>query len=213
MNPNEVENKHILTNEYTPDDYYERRVSHFARLSVELNDIVMLGDSLIDGCEWHELLNNAHVKNRGINSDTIEGVRQRLQCISQGKPAKIFLMIGINDVSHNKDAHTIAHEITQIAIELHRQSPSTRLYIHSLLPFDTSIHYHSLAGKEDIVDEINSLLNAHAHECDYTFINIHPHFLAHNETRIDKMYTNDGLHLNGCGYALWRELILPYIHE
>ena len=26
-------------------------------------------------------------------------------------------------------------------------------------------------------------------------------------------YSNDGLHLLGKGYLLWRQLLLPYIHE
>ncbi len=198
---------------YQPDDYYERRVSLFARLNVGHDDIIMLGDSLINGCEWHELLNNPHIKNRGINSDTVEGVRMRVVDVVQGNPKKIFVMVGINDISHNKDAHAIALETAHIACEIHRQSPTTRLYIHSLLPFDASLHYTSLAGKETMVTTVNHLLQKYATECDYTYIDIYTPLLAPDSANIDLTYTNDGLHLNGNGYELWGSLLRPYIDE
>ncbi len=203
----------MSTTQYQPDDYYERRTSHFARLKVGDNDIIMLGDSLINGCEWHELLNNPHIRNRGINSDTIEGVRMRIDHVTQGSPKQIFVMVGINDISHNKDAHTIAHEIIQMADEIHRQSPTTLLYIHSLLPFDASLHYTSLAGKEATVRDVNTLLQQHSSEHNYTYIDIYTHLLASDSECIDLTYTNDGLHLNGNGYELWGRLLQPYINE
>lgn len=30
---------------------------------------------------------------------------------------------------------------------------------------------------------------------------------------MNPVYTNDGLHLLGKGYLLWREIILPYLQE
>lgn len=30
---------------------------------------------------------------------------------------------------------------------------------------------------------------------------------------MNKKYTNDGLHLYGTGYLLWRDIVKPYINE
>ena len=205
--------EYITPPTFEPDDYYERRVSHFAHLNVGRHDIVMVGDSLINGCEWHELLDNPLIKNRGINSDTAEGVRQRIAGLAQGSPIKIFIMAGINDISHNIDAPTIAGTIIKSVQEIHRISPTTRVYIHSLLPFDSTIHYASLAGKEETVREVNQILHDCTEEYNYTFINIYAHFVSKNSYSVDLAYTNDGLHLNGNGYVLWRQILKPYIDE
>lgn len=197
---------------FAPDDYYMRRVSHFARLNVGRGDIVMLGDSLINGCEWHELLENPLIKNRGINGDTVEGVRQRVEGIMQGKPAKVFLMVGINDVSHNIASHAIACSIVALVDYLHSLSPGTQVYVHSLLPFDSTVYFSSLTDKEGDVRHINTLLSEAAEEFDYTFIDLYAHF-ANPDGTINAEYSNDGLHLTGSGYALWARLLQPYINE
>ena len=199
-------------NSFTPDDYYVRRATLFDRLQPSPLDIVMIGDSLINGCEWHELLDNPRIKNRGINGDTVCGVRLRLESALKGSPHKLFIMVGINDVSHNHSAEAIAHNIIALADDAHSLSPTTALYIHSLLPFDTAIHYTSLQAKEGVVIEINRLLQNEAIYHNYTYIDLYSHFVKPHSNIIQPQYTNDGLHLTGEGYALWRTLLAPYIH-
>ena len=199
-------------NSYIPDDYYVRRATLFDKLQLSHNDIIMLGDSLINGCEWHELLGNPHIKNRGINGDTVCGVRLRLESALKGSPHKLFIMVGINDVSHNLSAEVIARNIIALADDAHNLSPTTALYIHSLLPFDTAIHYTSLQAKEGVVIEINSLLQNEAAQHNYTYIDLYSHFVKPHSNIILSQYTNDGLHLTGEGYELWRTLLAPYIH-
>lgn len=82
--------------------YYYQRASLFESLPVTSEDIIFIGNSITDGGEWHELFNNPHVKNRGISGDTTQGVFDRLDAIVNGQPAKIFLMIGINNVPQKR---------------------------------------------------------------------------------------------------------------
>ena len=79
--------------------YWIQRATLFESLPASEDDIVMLGNSITDGGEWAELLGDAHVKNRGISGDTTDGVLERLGTITRGRPAKVFLLIGINDFS------------------------------------------------------------------------------------------------------------------
>lgn len=198
---------------FEPDDLYRRRVSHFAHLDVHGGDIVMLGDSLINCCEWHELLCNAHIKNRGINGDTVEGVRYRASAVMNGSPDKVFVMVGINDVSHNIAPDVIAHAIVALVDYLHTLSPTTRLYVHSLLPFDSSYHYASLHGKEKAVVGINSILQESAQSHNFTYVELYRHFADPSTGLLAPAYTTDGLHLTGSGYALWASLLQPYLTE
>ena len=205
------ENSSILP--FEPDDLYRRRVSHFAHLDVHCDDIVMLGDSLINCCEWHELLGDTRIKNRGINGDTVEGVRYRTPTIMNCHPDKVFIMVGINDVSHNISPEDIARSIVSLIDYMHSLSPATRIYVHSLLPFDASYHYSSLVGKEEEVIIVNRMLQESSMEHRYTFIDMYSHFTAPSTQLLAAPYTTDGLHLTGSGYALWAQLLQPYIAE
>ena len=54
---------------FAQSEYNLQRRSLFEVLPVYSSDIVFLGNSITDGCEWAELFNNRHVKNRGISGD------------------------------------------------------------------------------------------------------------------------------------------------
>ena len=98
---------------YQYNQFYYQRATLFEKLPIDSDDIVFLGNSITNGCEWHELFNNPNIKNRGISSDVSMGVYDRLDPIIKGKPAKIFLMIGINDIAHHLSTDSIVKNITK----------------------------------------------------------------------------------------------------
>ncbi len=198
---------------YRYNSYYYQRASLFDELPIDSTDIVMLGNSLTDGCEWHELLQNTDIKNRGISSDVVAGVTDRIEQIAQGHPRKIFLLIGINDVSHDLTADSIAQAILHTVDLMHKLSPATELYVQSLLPVNPAVRYKRLAGKEDVVCSINRKLQAAATSHHYTYIDLYSHFILPGSNLLDTQYSNDGLHLMGNGYKLWGELLRPYIYR
>ena len=71
-----------------------QRSGLFDILPVDSTDIVFLGNSLTDGCEWHELFADNRIKNRGISGDTASDIHRRLGSVVKGQPAKIFHMAG-----------------------------------------------------------------------------------------------------------------------
>lgn len=73
--------------------YYKDRVSVFAQVSAPA-DVVMVGDSLTDGAEWHELLPRVRIANLGITGDTIFGIRQRLDSIKAAGAKTAMVMAG-----------------------------------------------------------------------------------------------------------------------
>ena len=79
--------------------FYVQRASLFSKLPITSKDIVFIGNSITNGAEWSELFPEKKVKNRGISGDTPEGVYDRLDPVVKGKPAKIFILIGVNDIS------------------------------------------------------------------------------------------------------------------
>lgn len=194
-------------------ELYGQRSTLFSELGVNNNTIVFFGNSLTHGCEWHELLNNPNVVNRGINGDTVDGLMERLASVTDGSPAKIFLLIGANDVSHDLTADSIATAIEELVTEIQVKAPATKLYLQSLLPINNSFNrYRLMAGKEQTIRDINALLEPMAARHGITYINIHDAF-CDEDGNLRADLTNDGLHILGPGYIIWREILLPYVNE
>jgi CubicO group peptidase (beta-lactamase class C family)/lysophospholipase L1-like esterase len=198
------------THTYFPH-YYNRLLQFMNEAPVTPNDVVMLGNSITEmGRDWNERLGTAqpHLVNRGISGDVTTGVYDRLHQILPGHPAKLFLMIGINDVSQQASVDTIVANIRQIVERVQRESPATRLYLQSLLPIDESFdRYKGLAGKTDTVPEINRRLEALAAEKGIRFINLFPLFTVKGTNVMRRDVTFDGLHLNDEGYKIWVKLL------
>jgi len=193
--------------------FWGQRSSLFDALPVDSTDIIMLGNSLTNGGEWHELFNMPNVKNRGISSDIVEGVRLRLGSVVKGQPKKIFLLIGVNDISHALESDSIAGAIIALADSILKESPRTKLYVQSCLPFNLSFgYYKALKDREHQVPEINAILRNAANDHGYTFIDLYSSF-AGDDGLLRPELTNDGLHLIAPGYLLWRDLLLPYVKE
>lgn len=194
-------------------EFYYQRAALFDSLGVDSADIVFLGNSLTNGGEWDELLGMPNAVNRGISGDTTEGIADRLGSITRGKPAKIFLMAGVNDVSHDIPADSVAQSVLALIERIHAESPSTKVYLQSLLPINNSFgRYKAVFGKEQTVRDVNRLLRPVVESAGATWIDIHGLF-ADAEGNLRADLTNDGLHLLAPGYAIWRDALRPYVEE
>ena len=196
-----------------PDVYYARRATLFDLLPVYSSDIIMLGNSLTDGAEWNELFDNCHVKNRGIVGDIIPGFFERLEPILKGQPRKIFIMGGVNDISHGVSADSIVSAMTQVVTTIQARCPKTEIYVQSMLPFNNDVRlWKLLKGREQVVVDGNKGLESMCQRLGVTFINLFPLFVGENG-KMKPEYTNDGLHLMGGAYLIWRDALLPYIRK
>lgn len=195
------------------NEFYWQRASLFDVLPVDSTAIVMLGNSLTNGAEWHELFNDHRVVNRGITGDIVQGVKDRLAPVVQGHPDKIFLIIGANDISHHLTADSIAGAIVDLVRTIRKESPRTRLYVESVLPINNSFgRYKNMKDKEPVIKEINTIIAPLVQQEGATWLDITPLF-SDADGNLDARYTNDGLHLLGPGYIVWRDFLAPYVKE
>lgn len=199
-------------NAYKPSEYHHQKASLFALLPITSNDIVFLGNSITDGGEWAELFNAANIKNRGISADRTTDVLSRLDPIVKGQPRKIFLLIGVNDLGGGIEAAVVIENIKQIAERIAKESPATKLYIQSILPVNNTFKKfasrHGLRSNE--IKEVNAALESYCRKGSATYLDINTP-LSDSEGRLDARYTNDGLHLMGDGYIVWRDAIKKYV--
>lgn len=191
------------------DHYYKRFLQFMDEPAIGNKDIVMLGNSLTEnGGDWTARLGNKNVRNRGIIGDEVMGVYDRLHQILPGHPAKLFLLIGVNDVSHDLTTDTIVGMIRVTVERIQKESPDTKLYLQSLLPINESFgRYKRLAGKTNMIPEINKQLEELAKEKGLTYINLFPLFTEKGSNVLRAELTTDGLHLKEEGYKIWVKAI------
>ncbi|HBB30327.1 MAG TPA: G-D-S-L family lipolytic protein [Cyanobacteria bacterium UBA8803] len=201
---NEWRTDKSVANSSNGNPYHQDKKSHFDTLPSSATEILFLGDSLTDYCEWQEFFRNLQIKNRGIAGDTTYGVLNRLQQSISSKPQKLFLMIGINDITKGTKVTQIAANYRQILEIIKNQSPNTTVFIQSVLPVN-STKFPNQGWNQKVVN-LNTHLNNLAEEFSFDYIDLFPSFLdSHKELNIQ--YTTDGVHLNGQGYLLWTSII------
>ena len=118
---------------YRPGNYHWK-VGLFRSYPHSKNDVVFLGNSITDFNEWQELLAVPQVRNRGISGDITFGVLERLDEVTSGQPSKVFILIGINDISRDIPAKVIVQNYRRIIHRIKAESPRTQIYFQTILP-------------------------------------------------------------------------------
>jgi lysophospholipase L1-like esterase len=184
-------------------DHYPQRVAEFQKEPVDTGRIMFLGNSITEIGHWSKLLGDSTVINRGIGGDITFGVLKRLDDVVIRKPAKLFILIGINDIGKDIPDPVIANNLLKIITEVQLQSPNTTIFLESILPVNPDIigfpqHY----DKKEHILSTNRLLRQVALETKVAFIDIYALF-NDGSGKLKKEYTFDGLHLNPQGYEVW----------
>lgn len=186
-------------------EYYTQRAAKFAEEPVVPGQIIFLGNSITQIGDWKKLLNESTVLNRGIAGDITFGVLKRLDDIIKRQPSKLFLLIGINDIGKDIPDVIIADNIRKIIARVQAESPSTKIYVQSILPVNPDVpNFPQHYDKQGHVVNSNKLIRKVAGDAHCTYVNIHDLF-TDKQGRLDAKYTTDGLHLApaGDGYQKW----------
>jgi lysophospholipase L1-like esterase len=185
-----------------PDIYRRDRETMFEQLARSSADVVLLGDSLTDRGEWHELLGRPIV-NRGVSGDTIAGATARLEPIRTMRPKTIAILLGINDLLSGRPVTQCIAGYTALLAAVKRFDPPPRIIVQSVLPVG-----HELGVSNAVIDALNDQLRAlcAAQGCEY--LDLVPGFAAPDGS-LQPTFTNDGVHLTGEGYRRWSELLGP----
>jgi lysophospholipase L1-like esterase len=208
-------NKEYIFDTLTPKangkqaSFYSAKVSQFDHYVGNNSDIIFLGDSMIEYCDWNELLGNGDIKNRGIRGDTTDRILKRLDNIIAGAPQKIFIMVGVNDLIRKRDLKTVENNYNDMLSKFHQKLPETKLYVMSILPVNESLFWKDLSN--DTITDFNKKIEVAANLYHAKYIDLYSHFIVDNQ--LEPSLTYDGLHLNGAGYQLWRTQIESTLHD
>jgi hypothetical protein len=184
---------------------FKNRVKIFSVLPIDSNDIVFTGDSHIQLFEFGEMFHDLRMKNRGIAGDVTKDILNQLDGITSGKPQKIFIEAGENDIFLKVPTDTIIHNYDEILSRIALRSPKSQVSVISIFPASTKF------GIENkITPVVNKQLKALClqHKCQY--IDLYQ-YLNDNSALNKKYDSGDGIHLNGQGYLLLKSLLVKYL--
>lgn len=185
---------------------YNHRLSITNSLSVN-GGVVMVGDSLIENGEWSELFPGCPIYNRGISSDTIDGVIGRLPRILEKNPELLIFMIGVNDIAGGMSPDDYLIHVRDL-LKLFNNLKSTSPLIWSSILLTRS-------PPRDISNQRINITNVMVKEVvtnnAFMYFDLNP-ILCPNGF-LSEEYSEDGLHLNGQGYLKWAEAMGSHLSK
>ena len=157
---------------------------------------VFLGDSITDLFRLDLYFpDSGELCNRGINSDTVRGLTERLGesavCLN---PSKIILLIGINDLLRGRDAETVFSEYVILLDSIRNALPDAALYVQSVYPVAGQYEAYNDGVRAD-----NRLLSEYCAQNNLAYLDVYS-VLADEDGTLNRAYTCDGLHYTPAGY-------------
>jgi len=183
-------------------NYYFDKKSFF-EVNGSKADIVMIGDSITDRAEWNELFSDLSIVDRGISGDTTEGVLNRLESIYSTNAKKAFIMIGVNELGRNTSVDGVISKYEKIVFQLKQ---------HGITPYIQSVLLlgDKHADRNENILKFNLRLKALSEKENIVFIDLNK-VLSENGKLKESFSSEDGVHLNGDGYSVWKNSIEKYI--
>ena len=196
---------------YDYEDYFIEKTGIFSYLPIYHDDIVMLGDEIIDFGEWAEFFQDTCMINRGIMFEGSPHTLYRIDGIAQAAPRKIFVSTGLQDIKRAADdqartvADTVIANVKEIFRRAHAISPETELYYIGILA-DRQV---SDAGAVAVAKANKHIKDEAESSGIFKFIDISN--MEDASGRMEEQYTYDGRSLNGLGYERVAEKVAIYL--
>lgn len=188
---------------------YEHRKNLFEMLPKTQDEIIFLGDSITAECEWSELLDNENIKNRGISGDTVEGILNRLNPIIEAQPDKLFLMVGVNDLIYGGENQLVSRYkslLQKLTIDL----PDTQIIIQSILPVNGQVR--KMPIDNETIQRINREIKDLADKFGLVYADLYA-LMVDDQQQLKSSYTQDGIHINGKAYLVWKSAIEEWLNS
>jgi hypothetical protein len=83
-------------------------------------EVMMLGDSITEAGPWQALFPKSRIVNRGVSGYTTYDLLREMKATVALRPAKVFLMIGINDLLRRATVEQTFKQYTLIVDELQK---------------------------------------------------------------------------------------------
>lgn len=182
--------------------FREHRYDEFRATPVSSDAIVFFGNSITHMHDWAEAFgDDPRVVNRGNSGGMTHELLDNIESIITGRPAKLFLLIGTNDLGNKAlTPASTAGNIRYIIERIRQESPSTEVYVTGIFP--------SRNGNRtpERIDSTNTLIRKACSDLGATYIDMSEKL---RDIPVDRTLSYDGLHITAKGYYLWCNTIAP----
>jgi len=196
---------------------YKEKLQVISNREYEKNQIVLIGDCLIENLDIGKQHNGLSIYNNGISGDTTELLISTLyKRAIKYKPKKLFISIGSNDMGFEKSSvKDIYDNIITIVEEVKKRSKETEIHIVSVIPVNPAIMDYINREYVDSRDNheismLNYYLKNYVRKNKLKYVDI-TKYLKNDFEQLNLDYTLDGFHLNEIGYNVVSEQIKIYI--
>lgn len=185
--------------------FRKHRYDGFKTHKIDKESIVFWGNSITNMHEWWEAFSsNKHIVNRGVNGAETPIMLENFETILAGKPAKVFLMMGTNDLGTAglNTPEAVEKNVRTAVQRLKKESPETKVFVQCILPCNGSG-----IKKDTDVPVTNALLKKMCEEEKVTFIDIYDKMTGIKNGSI----SYDGTHVTMTGYRTWCNAIAEHV--
>jgi len=191
---------------------WEKEIAAFEKTDAEKppvkGSIVFIGSSSIR--KWTSLAADFpehHVLNRGFGgSEMADSVAFIDRIVFPYEPKMIVVYAGGNDINAGKSPDRVFSDFKAFVAKVRTKMP------------EVPIAYISIAGNPsrwaqvDKVKEANHLIEDYTkQEKNLKFIDVFPAMMGPDGKPKPDIFVADNLHMNEKGYAIWKEIILPFL--
>ena len=194
--------------------FRNHRYDSFKALSVTSENILFIGNSITDMHCWPEVFVTSNgdylpIVNRGNSGTYSTEQSDNLESYINGKPKKVFMMIGTNDIATsgglNFSPEQVLAYVKSIVARIHARSPQTKIYLYSILKNRTGNRVEATWLKA------NELTKAYADATEgVTYIDLYDKLAG---IANGGAWSYDNLHLTAGAYQAWAETICQYLQE
>lgn len=130
------------------------------------------------------------------------------QLIERFEPSMLVIYCGDNDIANGADPERVAEDADRLADGFSRVSKQGLVLLLSVKPsparWELKEKYQQLNGK------LKAMADQYEH---VVYIDVWTPMLKKNGEPDAKLFLEDGLHMNGNGYTIWKNALLPYLSK
>lgn len=180
-------------------------------LDVSDSSIVFVGNSITNMHDWFDAYSSdQRVCGRGVSGAVSQELLDNIEAILIGHPAKIFILIGTNDlgtyfVDGNPNVEIPYNTMKKILTRIAKESPNTEVYLQAVLPTCGSTTY---INRVPFTRQLNAKYKAFLEGMEnpkFHFLDTFTPLLDGN--LLKSSYAVDGIHLWASGYQIWCRFI------
>lgn len=202
------------------------RISNFYRFPVKADNILLLGDEVFHGSEFHELLGNANVLGHGIGWGY--GAATLTQMIAMAKaslgessylksglkreaPKQIYLYAGTSDLTGSTTVESAITQYEELIKVCQEKAPTSQLYVLTVL--NTVTNSSELQKIKSFNEKLAELVGKYE---GVTLIDAYTELNSSGDTRNDEYFCDPEsgrYYVSGLGYARLAEVLAEHIGE